>query len=140
MISNEQFKLLIEQLKLSSGLKQSEIAGRLSVKSTYLSDMINGRVPITENVLKKISEEFHVNNFGDKNITAGIINHSTIDNRSYYSDSPDVLRARIEQLDRLLEEKECRIKEKDAQIKEKDAQIKEKDAQIKALLEIVAKK
>ena len=85
MISNEQFKLLIEQLKLSSGLKQSEIAEMLSVKSTYLSDMINGRVPITEKMLKKISEKFQINNFGSKNITAGIINHSTIDNRSYYS-------------------------------------------------------
>lgn len=41
---------------------------------------------------------------------------NTIDNRQYYSDSPDVLRAQIELLDE-------RIKEKDAQIKEKDAQI-----------------
>ena len=60
-------------------------------------------------------------------------NHnSPIDNRHYYSDSPDVLRAQIE----VLEE---RIKEKDAQIKEKDAQIKEKDAQIKSLLTIMEK-
>ena len=45
-------------------------------------------------------------------------NNSTgnIDNRQYYSDSPDVLRSQIELLDE-------RIKEKDAQIKEKDAQI-----------------
>lgn len=43
-------------------------------------------------------------------------NSSTIDNRHYYSDSPDVLRAQIDVLDE-------RIKEKDAQIKEKDAQI-----------------
>ena len=54
----------------------------------------------------------------------------TADNRQYYSDSPDVLRAQIDLLDE-------RIKEKDAQIKEKDAQIKEKDAQIKELLAIV---
>ena len=45
------------------------------------------------------------------------------DNRHYYSDSPDVLRAQID----LLEER----------IKEKDAQIKEKDAQIKQLLDII---
>jgi hypothetical protein len=56
-----------------------------------------------------------------------------IDNRHYYSDSPDVLKAQIELLDE-------RIKEKDAQIKEKDAQIKEKDAQIKQLLDILASK
>ena len=58
--------------------------------------------------------------------------NSSIDNRHYYSDSPDVLRAQIELLDE-------RIKEKDAQIKEKDAQIKEKDAQIKSLLDILSK-
>lgn len=52
------------------------------------------------------------------------INNSPIDNRHYYSDSPDVLRAQIEALDE--------------RIKEKDAQIKEKDAQISRLLDIVA--
>jgi uncharacterized protein (DUF3084 family) len=61
-----------------------------------------------------------------------LLENSTInqDNRHYYSDSPDVLRAQIDILDE-------RIKEKDAQIKEKDAQIKEKDAQIKQLLDII---
>ena len=59
-------------------------------------------------------------------------NNGHIDQRQYYSDSPDVLRAQIELLDE-------RIKEKDAQIKEKDAQIKEKDAQINRLLSILEK-
>ena len=56
------------------------------------------------------------------------INNSPIgiDNRQYFSDSPDVLRAQIELLDE--------------RIKEKDAQIKEKDAQIKQLLEILKNK
>ena len=76
---------------------------------------------------------FH--HLGDNN--QGFINSNnnignTIDNRQYYSDSPDVLRAQIELLDE-------RIKEKDAQIKEKDAQIKEKDAQIGRLLSILEK-
>ena len=66
---------------------------------------------------------------GDNNIQAG--SNSKVDARKYYSDSPDVLRAQIDEKDRLIIEKEERIKEKDAQIKEKDAQIKEKDAQIK---------
>ena len=56
----------------------------------------------------------------------GTMKDSTIDNRHFYSDSPDVLRAQIELLDE--------------RIKEKDAQIKEKDAQIKQLLDILAKK
>ena len=54
------------------------------------------------------------------------LENSPIDNRHYYSDSPDVLRAQIDLLDE--------------RIKEKDAQIKEKDAQIKQLLDILAKK
>jgi len=60
---------------------------------------------------------------GSNNVQTGDVSNSKIDARQYYSDSPDVLRAQIEEKDRLLEEKECRIKEKDAQIKEKDAQI-----------------
>ena len=63
-------------------------------------------------------------------INKNVKNSGNIDNRQYYSDSPDVLRAQIELLDE-------RIKEKDAQIKEKDAQIKEKDAQINSLLSIL---
>jgi hypothetical protein len=58
---------------------------------------------------------------GDGNVQAG--NNSKVDARRYYSDSPDVLRAQIDEKDRILDEKEMRIKEKDAQIKEKDAQI-----------------
>lgn len=70
-------------------------------------------------------ESSPISNSGDINGN-NRINHSQIDNRQYYSDSPDVLRAQIEILDE--------------RIKEKDAQIKEKDAQIKQLLEILAKR
>ncbi|MDR0680275.1 MAG: hypothetical protein LBG15_00260 [Dysgonamonadaceae bacterium] len=58
---------------------------------------------------------------GNNNVQAG--NNSSVDARHFYRDSPDVLRAQIEEKERLLQEKEARIKEKDAQIKEKDAQI-----------------
>ena len=77
----------------------------------------------------------NVNVSGDNSgvVVNGNNSNSPIDNRHYYSDSPDVLKAQIELLDE-------RIKEKDAQIKEKDAQIKEKDAQIKKLLDILASK
>lgn len=52
--------------------------------------------------------------------------NNNVDNRQYYSDSPDVLKAQIEILDE--------------RIKEKDAQIKEKDAQINKLLSILSQK
>lgn len=63
---------------------------------------------------------------GDNNLIGNEISHSSIDNRHYYSDSPDVLKAQVD----LLEER----------IKEKDAQIKEKDAQISRLLTILEKR
>jgi hypothetical protein len=52
----------------------------------------------------------------DTGVAMGNDNNGSIDNRQHYSDSPDVLRAQIEEKDRLLAEKEMRIKEKDAQI------------------------
>ena len=71
--------------------------------------------------------EIHGGNF----VNSGVVNESTIDQRQYFSDSPDVLRSQIETLDE-------RIREKDAQIREKDAQIREKDAQIRELLKIIS--
>ena len=73
-------------------------------------------------MLKSVTQQF-----GDHNFVGNNINNSPIgiDNRHYYSDSPDVLRAQIELLDE--------------RIKEKDAQIKEKDAQISRLLSILEK-
>ncbi|MGI6290844.1 MAG: hypothetical protein ACOXZH_00225 [Bacteroidales bacterium] len=54
---------------------------------------------------------------GDNNVQAGV------DAKISYSDSCDVLKAQIEEINKLLAEKEERIKEKDMQIKEKDMQI-----------------
>ncbi len=70
----------------------------------------------------------NVNVGGDNTgvVVNGDNTNSPIDNRHYYSDSPDVLKAQIELLDE--------------RIKEKDAQIKEKDAQIKQLLDILSKR
>lgn len=55
---NQEFKNLINKVKFLYGLKQSEIAEAIYVKSTYLSDMINGRVPVTGSVTEKIYEVF----------------------------------------------------------------------------------
>lgn len=64
---------------------------------------------------------------GSEVVIAGDNNtNNNVDNRQYYSDSPDVLKAQIEILDE--------------RIKEKDAQIKEKDAQINKLLSILSQK
>lgn len=133
------------QLKLfrqTNGLTQKELADYLGIGVSFISRVESGQVELPQKHLSKLL----INNNGwetssltlkeqGSNINGSVIvggnaSHSTIDNRQYFSDSPDVLRAQIDMLDE-------RIKEKDAQIKEKDAQIKEKDAQIKQLLDII---
>ena len=53
---NEDFKKLISKIKFFYSIKQSDIAFGIGVKSTYLSDMINGRVPVTDSVIEKLYE------------------------------------------------------------------------------------
>ena len=62
MAINQEFKNLISRIKYEYSLNQSQIADSLGVKKTYLSDMINGRVPYNETMSKKISEIFPVVN------------------------------------------------------------------------------
>lgn len=122
--------------KILTILKNTELSLYRISKDTGLSystlkNYVNGSTnPTKANIstLKAYFEKKSVEN-GDKNskmngnVVVGNDNNGNIDNRQYYSDSPDVLRAQID----LLEER----------IKEKDAQIKEKDAQINSLLAIV---
>lgn len=58
MAINQEFKNLINRIKYEYSLNQSQIADRLGIKKTYLSDMINGRVPYNETMSKKISDIF----------------------------------------------------------------------------------
>lgn len=125
------------QLKLfrqTNGLTQKELADYLGIGVSFISRVESGQVELPQKHLSKLL----INNNGwetssltlkeGSNINGSVIvggnaSHSTIDNRQYFSDSPDVLRAQIDMLDE--------------RIKEKDAQIKEKDAQIKQLLDII---
>ena len=145
---------LIEYLAYKQ-ISQKKFAEIVGLSSGYVNAIKNSIQPKT---LHKIAMQFPdlntgwlITGDGDMlkeiqqvgNYSSGVVingsrmNNSPIDNRQYYSDSPDVLRAQIDLLDERLKEKEERLKEKDAQIKEKDAQIKEKDAQIKQLLDIL---
>ena len=125
-----------KQLLKLNGLRQEDAAKVFNVSRQTISVWCKSD-EIDDKIVKLIYERFRVTDpstspisvvTGSSNVVGN--NNSNIDNRQYYSDSPDVLRAQIEVLDE-------RIKEKDAQIKEKDAQIKEKDAQIKDLHEII---
>lgn len=122
-----------------NNLRQKDLAQFLGVTESSISTVANGKGNLSESNLDKIltnKKGWDVSMFsrGERNLTVGgdvsgvIVNgdNSPVDNRQYYSDSPDVLRATIDLLDE--------------RIKEKDAQIKEKDAQIKQLLDILAKR
>ena len=127
-----------------NNLLKKEIASFLGVSNAFITQLCDGtkRIPPQKLALIKANEEgWDISMFesspsqsvGDNN--SGVVinnggNHGSIDNRHYYSDSPDVLRAQIDLLDE-------RIREKEERLKEKDAQIKEKDAQIKQLLDII---
>ena len=119
----------VKKFREQLNMTQQKFANELGVTLKTVQNWEAGR-PVPDSIRKLVQyiykERMSVNNgiIGDGNSN----NH--IDNRQFYSDSPDVLRAQIDVL-------EQRIQEKDAQIKEKDAQIKEKDAQIKALLDIL---
>lgn len=60
MAINKEFKKCIEKIKYEFSITQKEIASRIGVHNTYLSDMINGRVPLTDQTTNKIYELFHI--------------------------------------------------------------------------------
>lgn len=121
-------------------IKQKDLALYLKVSPVFLSQIENGKRKMPLEYLQLLIHNdrgWDTSMLADDSVAvsvrdnSGVImgshnSHNTIDNRHYYSDSPDVLRAQIELLDE--------------RIKEKDAQIKEKDAQIRQLLEILKTK
>lgn len=129
----------LKKFRKANSITQSELGDYLGIKKSFISSIENRRAKLPEDKFTKLlnndrgwdismlSQESSPTSNSCVYINGNNrINHSQIDNRQYYSDSPDVLRAQIEILDE--------------RIKEKDAQIKEKDAQIKQLLEILAKR
>lgn len=65
MVDNEQLKEIIGRIKYEKKLNQEEVAELLGVKNPYLSGMTNGKYPVTENVLRKISEIFGIDTGND---------------------------------------------------------------------------
>lgn len=118
-----------KQLLKLNGLRQVEAAKIFGVSRPTISVWCNSD-EIDDKIVRLINDKFRVTDptvspiysvSGNSNVVGNT--NSNIDNRQYFSDSPDVLRAHIKLLDE--------------RIKEKDAQIKEKDAQISRLLNIV---
>lgn len=58
MAVNQDIKKLIERIKYEHRINQSEIAARLDVSKTYLSDIINGRAPLNDAFIERIRTSF----------------------------------------------------------------------------------
>lgn len=103
-------------------VSMNKIAKATGLSVSTIKSYIDGNtIPAKANlsVLERYFSQFSEKNSQMQgNVVVGNYNNGNIDNRQFYSDSPDVLRAQIDIL-------EDRIREKDAQIKEKDAQIKD---------------
>lgn len=85
MAKNQELKSLIGRIKFIHGLTQAQIADELSVKSTYLSDMINGRVPFSEKFRENLLGVFPdaVEPTGNT-VTVGTAQQSTVVGGNYY--------------------------------------------------------
>ena len=57
---NQRLKNVIAAIKYKHGLKQAEIADRMGIKNTYLSDVINGRSPLSELFSDKLITAFSI--------------------------------------------------------------------------------
>ena len=101
-----------------TGISQATLSNILKGKTKSISrknlEILSKYFKIEKEWLRSGSGNIY--NSGNQ-INANEINGNitqTLDNRQYYSDSPDVLRAEIDKLDLIIAEKEERIKEKDA--------------------------
>ena len=55
---NQEIKTIVNEIRYRYGIPQREIAARLGVKESYLSDVVTGRRPFTEKFKAKIAETF----------------------------------------------------------------------------------
>lgn len=55
---NQEFKDLISRIKYEYGLTQKEIAEKIGVNSTYISEVISGKHPFSDSLREKIDSNF----------------------------------------------------------------------------------
>lgn len=58
MLENEELKEIVRKIKYRYHLTQKEIAEQIGVNSQYLSNVLNGRYPYTDELKKKIYQQF----------------------------------------------------------------------------------
>lgn len=60
MAENRAFKRIINDIKDTRKLKQVEVAKMLDVTNPYLSSVMNGKYPLSENLIEKLYEIFNI--------------------------------------------------------------------------------
>lgn len=127
-------------------LSQKKVSEYLGVSTAFINQIMKGKCDLPDEQLQKLKDSGWDTSMFEPTYNTGVVinsgrdvNNNHIDNRQFYSDSPDVLKKQIEDLERTIAERERLLAEKEERIKEKDSQIKEKDSQINTLLSILNK-
>ena len=127
-------------------LSQKKVSEFLGVSTAFINQIMKGKCDLPDEQLQKLKDSDWDTSMFEPTYNTGVVinsgrdvNNNHIDNRQFYSDSPDVLKKQIEDLERTIAERERLLAEKEERIKEKDSQIKEKDSQINTLLSILNK-
>ena len=127
-------------------LSQKKVSEYLGVSTAFINQIMKGKCDLPDEQLQKLKDSDWDTSMFEPTYNTGVVinsgrdvNNNHIDNRQFYSDSPDVLKKQIEDLERTIAERERLLAEKEERIKEKDSQIKEKDSQINTLLSILNK-
>lgn len=135
MPKNQELKNLINKIKYERDLTQADISKIIGVGKTYISDMLNGRVPYTDSIKEKLEGLLEHNStiIGNENIVGNVSSH--IDARKYYSDSPDILKAQICQMETVISDKEEQVRTLTEQVRTLTSSLAKKDEIIAKLVE-----
>lgn len=58
MVKNQELMDLVRRVKYESGLTQNDIAKKIGISKSYLSDTVNGRYPFSDELKGKLYESF----------------------------------------------------------------------------------
>lgn len=135
MAINQEFKNYIDRICYDYRVSQAEVAQQSGLNPTYLSQIMNGKRPFTEKTKDKIEIAFPTPSY-NQNVENSVV-HGNVhqDNRKYYSDSPDVLKAQISQLETVISDKEEQVRTLTEQVRTLTSSLAKKDEQISKLIE-----
>ncbi|MCR4800129.1 MAG: hypothetical protein K5860_06440 [Bacteroidales bacterium] len=142
MAINQEIKNLVKDICDKYHISQKELANRIGKDSNYLSDVVNGRYKNVDKIKNAILSTFP-QDANIQNVENSVV-HGNVhqDNRKYYSDSPDVLKAQISQLETVISDKEEQVRTLTEQVRTLTEQVRtltsslaKKDEQISKLIE-----